>query len=151
MGKTSSLAEILTAAQRSAASHRKCISQLESLSSQDESVLSSQLLVALRPAFCQFKHEAVVDRLFSFVRAFAGATKHKISTNNNKSFALHMIEQLMPLTDARAKGKQLTEMAKGVRLRSCQLIAELLAALPDDEEIEYVGTNSPFSTRYSTK
>lgn len=139
MGKSGSLADILTAAQRSAASHRKCIGQLEALGSQDEAVLSEQLIVALRPAFIQFKHEPVVDRLFSFVRAFAAATKLKIASNDGKSVALHLIEQLMDLTDARptGKGAKLVDMAKGVRLRSCQLIAELLSALPDDEEIKY--------------
>jgi hypothetical protein len=133
MGKVS-LESIFQTAQQTAATHKKCVKQLNKLCQEDPAEFIDKFLVLIKLPLLVFKKEPAVERLISLIANFATHTDLKV---DNEPFYMFLLEHLIPLTSTN-NSKKGEDDGKAIRYRSCQLIASILLSLPDDANIKYV-------------
>ncbi len=121
----SMMAKILDDAQRSVASHTRSFASLCKLYRQDTKDFFNQFVPHLNKILVIFKKEAAVDRLVSFISAFA--TRSDLLNEQERDA---FVEQLLTYLLSRANAKD-----KAVRFRVCQLVAMVVDKMADDAEI----------------
>jgi condensin complex subunit 3 len=133
MGKVT-IESIFQTAQQTAATHKKCVKQLNKLAADEPKEFVDKFLTLIKLPLLVYKREPAVERLISLIINFSTHTDLKFG---GESFPLHLVRQLVPLT-ALNNVKKGEDDAKAVRFRSCQVIAGVLHGLPDDADLPFV-------------
>ena len=129
-----SIPNIFDKSQRTKTSHAKGIVGLVKLQKSHPKLFTDEFIIELNRILTVKKKESSVERLLEFVVSFAvktpiPAVRETEDGEEKCNFALYIMEYFLLL--CKASNSQ-------VKFWSCYIIAELLANLPEETEIEYV-------------
>eukprot|EP00808_Paulinella_micropora_P019761 g28875.t1 len=110
----------LSRAQKSFAAHNKAHTALKDLLDKNREEFQAAFTFHLNKVLLVFKKEPGAERVLSFLSKFVAVTA------NDEAFAEYVLTYLL---------SRLGAQDKAVRYRSCQLLASMLATLPEEAEI----------------
>jgi len=132
------VAAVLDACQRSLAKHRKAAARMKQLHEQNAPAFTVAFVSCLRRLFTVKTKSPHVERLIKFVVQYSIETELPVSAGDGQEspFLPFMLRFCLNHSDSKDDA---------VRYHSCQIVARLIAALPETAEFEYVSPCVPRS------